>query len=586
MMATATETAREMDLDTWMATRLKIVDKKADLIPFVPNKVQMGVMWQMSRQQEAGVPVRLLILKARQTGVSTLIEGIIFSLCANQANRFGEVVAHLDDSATVLFEMSRRFETHLPPAERKPLERSSRKEIAWAAPHGSRMSVHTAGAARLDEESRTGRSKTIHYLHASEVPYWSDQSATLTALLQCVPYEPGTIVCLEFTANGAGGEAYERWQKAYQWQKDHPGDVSGYIPVFISWLSAPEYALYLDDPEDLRPLDQEEERLQRLGATLENLKWRRQILRDQFNGDEDKFRQEYPATPDEAFQVSGRPAIPACILRHHEKTVRAPEKYLVLERGPSGEVRARDATAEAETAWHVWADPEPGEDYIVAGDCPEGRVSDSSDPRSEPDFATGMVLRRRDLATVATFRAHIEPDYLGEQLCMMGERYNHAWASPEINAAGMAALAIFTRRSYARLYRRKPGADSLVTDEIALLGWKTTANNRDLLIDTYIAYARPDPIGEWRERIQVLDVRILDEERTFVRKVTGKREHQAGACDDLLFALFIALQLHLDCPRVREPKPEITVNPKLRGLAYAGGLDQDFDEDEDEEQMP
>jgi hypothetical protein len=183
------------------------------------------------------------------------------------------------------------------------------------------------------------------------------------------------------------------------------------------------------------------------------------------------------------------------------------------------------------------------------------------------------VLRRRDLATVATFRAHLEPDYLGEQLCMMGERYNGAWGSPEINAAGMAALAIFIRRNYTRLYRRKPAADSMVADEKALWGWKTTGNNRDLMIDTYIAYARPEPIGEWQERLCILDQRILDEERTFVVKKSGKREHQAGAFDDLLFACFGALQLHLDCPRVREPKPVFRVNPRLTGVGYAGGID-------------
>lgn len=585
MSATGSET--EIDLVTWMASRLLIVDKRGQLVPYVPNDEQLRVYAQAARQQDAGVPVRLLVLKARQIGVSTAVEALIFALCATQAHRFAEVIAHDDDSATTLFEMAHRFETHLPADERRPLERSSRKEIAWAGEHASRMAVHTAGAPRQDEQSRTGRSRTIHYLHASEVPYWSDQAATLKALLQCVPYEPGTIVVLEFTANGAGGEAYERWQAAYQWQRDHPGDVSGYIPVFISWLSAPEYALPLAAGETIEP-DQEEARLVRLGATPANLKWRRQILRDQFNGDEDAFRQEYPATPAEAFQVSGRPAIPARILRRHETTVRPPARYLALERGASGEVRARETTADAETAWHVWADPEPGEDYAVAGDVPEGAVSDPADPKSEPDWATGVVLRRRDLATVATFRAHIEPDFLGEQLVMIAERYNQAWATPEANAAGMAALAIFTRRSYPRLYRRKRGADTLAADaEAPLWGWKTTGGNRDLLIDTYIAYARPDPIGEWKERVQVLDPRILDEERTFVRKKSGKREHQAGTSDDLLFALFIALQVHLDCPRVREPARTLTVNPALRGIAYAGGLDT-FDEDEDgagEDQM-
>jgi hypothetical protein len=565
--------SQEMSLVKWIMTRLMIVDKRGRLVLLVPNRVQRHVLGQMARQQKAGVPVRLLILKDRKGGVSTLIEALLFALCQNVPNRFGYVLSHDDESSTYLFGISQCYEQNLPANERKPLERCSRKEIAWTFPHGSRMAVHTAGAARQDEESRTARSLTPNYLHCSEVPYWSDPAATLKALLNSVPYESDTIVVLEFTANGAGGEAYERWQAAIQWQVGHPGDVSGYLPVFLSWLWAEDKMLPLGSGETLQPLDQEEERLQRLGATLEQLKWRRQILRDQFNGDEDKFRQENPATSEEAFQVSGRPAIPPKILAHHATTVRPPEKYLQLVRGPSGEVRATEATAATETAWHVWFDPEPGEDYCVAGDVPEGKVSDSSDPRSEPDFATGVVLRRRDLAIVATFRAHMEPDYLGEQLCMAAERYNHAWASPEANAAGMAALAIFLRRSYTRLYRRRPAADSLVTDDQALWGWKTTSNNRDLMIDTWIAYARPDPIGEWRDRLCVLDARILAEERTFVRKKSGKREHQAGAFDDLLFAAMIALQLHLDCPRVREPRPEFRVNPRLTGIGYVGGFD-------------
>ena len=576
-----------MDLFTWMVSgRLKIVDKHGQLVPLAPNREQLRLLGWVNKQQRAGLPVRLIVLKARQVGVSTDIEALITALCQNVPHRVGEVYAHLDDSARTLFDMTKRYEENLPPGERKPLERSSRQELAWAEPHGSRISVHTAGAARQDEESRAGRAKTIHYLHLSEVPYWSDQAATLKALLQSVPYLPDTIVVLEATANGASGEFYERWNAAYDWQLKHPGDATGYIPVFVSWLSASDYVLPLGAGETLEPLDQEEERLQRLDATPEQLKWRRQILRDQFNGDEDKFRQEYPATPEEAFQVSGRPAIPAKILEQHARTVRPAERYLVLNRGSSGEVGVYEATFAAETAWHVWADPEAGEDYTVAGDVPEGKSSDSADPRSEPDFATGCVLRRRDLAVVATFRAHIEPDYLGEQLCMMAERYNQAWASPEVNAAGMAALAIFQRRSYVRLYKRRQGVDSLAAEKEIAWGWKTTGNNRDELIEAWIAYCRPDPIGEWRERVQVFDARLLAEERTFVRKKSGKREHLAGAWDDLLFAAMIALQLHLDCPRVREPRPAITVNPSLRGIGYIGGIDTfDNGETDDGDQM-
>ena len=57
---------------------LKIRTKSGAVIPFRLNPAQEKLYAAARRQQEAGAPVRLIILKARQLGFSTLTEGLIF----------------------------------------------------------------------------------------------------------------------------------------------------------------------------------------------------------------------------------------------------------------------------------------------------------------------------------------------------------------------------------------------------------------------------------------------------------------------------------------------------------------------------
>lgn len=579
MTATA-QAQEEIGILDWLASRLKIIDKAGRLVPYVPNDEQCRLYGYAAAQQAAGLPVRILVLKARQIGISTATGALAFALTQNQANRKAFVCAHDDESSTVLFRMVKRFEEELPGAERRAKDHSNRKEILWSAPHRSEYRVQTAGVVRMTKDagqktSTRGRSETIHYLHCSEVAFWWDAKHTLLALLQTVPDLPDTAVILESTANGASGEFHDRWEEAVRRHREHPGDLSGYIPMFVSWLSAPEYRRPLAHGESLGLLDDEEQRLRRLGADDTQLAWRRSAISEKCGGDPDLFKQEYPATPEDAFIVSGRPAIPTEVVTHHQEAVRPPDRRVTLRRGAGGQVLVEEASEQAEFAWRVWAEAEEGADYVVAGDVMEGQLSDRADVRSQPDWSTGVVLRRRDLAIVATFRARLTPDWHGEQLLLAAEWYNKAWASPECNAAGMASLAVFTRRSYARLYQRQKGLDSLEAgDEIPVWGFKTTAANRDYLIDTYVAQARADPRDGWAGKVQVWDQDFVDEERTFVWR-GRRRQHQVGAHDDLLFAGFIALQLHLDCPRTQEgPAAPVRVNPRLTGIRYAGGVDR------------
>jgi hypothetical protein len=555
-----------------------ILTKDGRSIPLEPNSQQLAILEAAASQQSRGLGVRLIILKGRQFGTSTIVEAIIFREVKDRPNVQGFVAAHDDDSSEMLFRMSNRFQDNLPKDQQRPTKYSSKKEIVFEPPHGSMMRVQTAGKINL------GRSLTIQYLHISELAFWRNAEQSLLSVLQAVPALPGTMVVMESTANGMAGEFYERWVKAVKHRTSHPGDLSGYLPLFFSWLDFPEYSAPLPAGYRLGELDEDERELVDLGAKPEQLYWRRMMIADQCGGDPEKFKQEYPATPEQAFLASGRPAIPMNIVQHHESLASEPERKVVLARDGSGKLIVRDARGTDECVWHVWEEPEDSADYTVFGDVAEGENSTRSDPRSEPDFSAGAVFHRIDKAFVATCVTRVDPDVWGEQLRMVAEWYNEAWASPEVNAVGQAALVPFKRPThYNHLYRRQ-GMPEAVEDwkEKDLLGFKTTTANRDLMIDDWLAFNRPHPTRKLENQIEVYDPRVVAEERTFIRKKDGKREHEDGYHDDLLFAHFGCLQLHLLCPRGLHETPHAGVlsRPASLNAGYIGGYDVETEEEE------
>jgi len=578
----------------WIATRLKIITKSGEMVFLVPNDVQLRLYGHMAAQRAAGHPVRIIVLKARREGVSTGVEGLMFANAYHQPFKKAFVCAHDDIGSNTLFAINRLFEQELPDKERRPTEYSSRQEIIWSAPHRSQFKVATAGNTEI------GRTAEIHYLHCSEVAFWKNAKKSLLSVLQAVSDDPDTMVVLESTANGASGEFYERWNAAVRQQRERPGSRDGFYPVFISWLDCSEYATALDAGEKVKPLDDEERRLKGLGATPEQLKWRRKTLGEKCNGDEDLFKQEYPATPEEAFITSGRPAIPPKIVARHQATagpsarrVRLVRNPKYFEPGPLGrnmppgyssqKIIAVDAGPEAQFAWEIWNEPEEHHDYTVFGDVAEGALSDPADVRSAPDFSAAAVLDRRERRIDAVWHGQTEADYFGEELLKAAEWYNEAWVSPEINGVGMAALVPIRRANYAKLYQRVKGADRLdAGDETPLWGWKTTPANRDLMIDEWIAACREDPATGWTEKVTVFSAVLADEERTFVRKANGKREHQVGCHDDVLFAAMGALQLHQNCPRgIRVARAGEDEGRRPRSLMRTGGVDTDDEETEE-----
>lgn len=113
---------------------LVIRTKDARIVPLRLNLAQERLYAALEAQRNAGRPMRVIILKARQLGFSTLAEALIFQRTATRENVNSLVVAHREDSTANLFKMSKLFFERLP-EELRPLHRNSNaRELVFESP--------------------------------------------------------------------------------------------------------------------------------------------------------------------------------------------------------------------------------------------------------------------------------------------------------------------------------------------------------------------------------------------------------------------------------------------------------------------
>ena len=531
----------------WWQENLKIGMKESGTGPLLANKQQLDLLYYVSRCLFLQRPVRIIILKARRMGISTAIQALQFYIAWHQKNTQGFTAAHKAKSTATMWRMAQLFRDEHPDKDKRPILRSNTKELAFAAPQRSLMQYETGGVGDL------GRSGEIHFLHMSEVALMPHATETTASVMKCVSKNPNTFAFKESTANGATGQFYEDWKLAVAAfeQAGRNVDKVTWIPLFFSWLDFPEYAMAAPEDYEWGELNAEEVRLRdEFGATLDQLYWRRMTIADECGGDPENFLQEFPATADEAFLHSGRPAIPSAIVVRHRKTQRQPKNVIELFRDHNGEVHSRMPSESTPWRWLLFEAKVEGLDYAVGGDVMENILSDKQDMSRGSDRHAGICLNRDSMKIAAGGVGQILTDEFGKQLLMLAEWYNMAWGSPEVNSAGLVALKEW--RDYPRLYQRPVALDSDQTANHSRYGWRTTTATRNLMIDSWLAHCRMHPIEGWNGQIEVPWKELVDEEQSFVVKPSGKREHDVGAHDDILFAAMIALQVHLDSPRQKE----------------------------------
>ncbi len=186
---------------------LSIRPKGGGLTPFVLNQVQRRLHDRIEAQLAATGRVRALILKARQAGCSTYVEGRYYWKVTHGRGVRAFILSHWQEATDNLFGMASRFYRHCPEAVRPAISASNARELVFQR-LDSGYRVGTAGAADV------GRSDTIQFFHGSEAAFWPNAEDHMAGVLQAVPHAAGTEILLESTANGIGGLFYNMCKAA------------------------------------------------------------------------------------------------------------------------------------------------------------------------------------------------------------------------------------------------------------------------------------------------------------------------------------------------------------------------------------
>ena len=268
---------------------------EAMVLPFRPNRAQRRFILRLWN--------RNLILKARQLGFTTLIALLWLDHALFNGNQRCGIIAQDREAAEAIFRDKVKFAYDNLPEEirvRFPLARDSATELLFA---------HNNSSVRVATSMRSG---TIHRLHISEfgkicAKFPIKAAEVITGSIPAVPLNG--ILVIESTAEGREGDFYDITQRAKMLHFDPTRKLTerDYRFHFYAWWQEPKYSM---DPTTVVVSGDQHEYFEGVEQEMDckidagQRAWYVATMNADFSGAEEKMWQEYPSTPDEAFQVS------------------------------------------------------------------------------------------------------------------------------------------------------------------------------------------------------------------------------------------------------------------------------------------
>jgi hypothetical protein len=507
------------DFEFYAKHCVRIRTKEGTIVPLVLNRVQKRFVERIIDQMERTGRVRMVVVKARQQGLSTVISAWQYWWLSQRKAQKGLVMAHEAESTQTLFDMYRRIHDNVPDIVRPSTKYSSRTELVFDR-LDTGLRVATAGGRGV------ARGETLTVAHLSEVAFWPTAFAktNFNGLIQAVPDVDNTAVFLESTGNGMTGVFYQMAKGAQQ-------GTNGYELFFSGWHESDEYrdenvpAYFVHTPD-------EEVLVKEYGLDNEQLWWRRRKIAT--NG-ADMFKQEYPMTADEAFISTGRPVFNPdtlhtrikkpiapikrmAIEEHYDKDTGRPLPLRVLREHPRGELLVYHERSNKET-------------YVIGADVGMG-IRGGIQGRADGDPSVAQVLDSK-LRQVAVWRGRVHPDVFADILLALAYHYNEALLVPERNNHGLVTCVALRDSEYPNLYLDVTEGTIEPDKETIQLGIFTSEKTKPLLIDTLRALDRD-------RDIEINDQTTLEEMLSYVVTESGKMQAEEGSHDDCVMALALA----------------------------------------------
>jgi hypothetical protein len=516
------------DFEWWAAHCVKIKDKLSGrLVPFVLNRPQRRVLALLEEQRRAGRPIRLIMLKARQWGGSTLVQTYMAWIQLVHAENWHSLIcAHVKDTASTIRGMYSTLLANYPPelsggeqARFVPFE--GMRNVRLIPHRGCHITICSG------ENPEAARGADYAMAHLSEVAFWPDTpqrtpEALVRAICGSVARTPLSLIVMESTANGPANFFHREWVRAVAGQSDK-------VAVFVPWHEIDIYSEPLAvTPEELwTRLDDYERAFWEQGLTLEQINWyhnKRLEYTSHY-----QMMAEYPSTPAEAFSNSRAPVFNPAHVEHQRLLCMAPQRVGELSDAgefvdsPAGRLEVWLPPVERSECRRLWMP------YVVSVD-----VGGNWDGADWSVVAVFDCRREGFMELAAQWRGHIDHDRLGQVAERIARWYNNALLVIESNtldSGGSTVLADLGRR-YNNLYRRTHSETAGSAPDVRY-GFHTNVATKGAAMAALTAALRDRTLIEH-------SAAAIDEFATYVRLPSGTLAAAPGCHDDMVMTRAIA----------------------------------------------
>lgn len=522
------------DLEPFLAS-FTLSDVGGETVEFRLNSVQQRLAELIEDLEARGIPVRVIILKARQEGVSTFVIARIFEKIVRRAGQKALIIADDEENTKELYRSrllslwnqipkAARPETVASTAMELVIEHGAKEEARGERPKPGRkgvsqVQVQTAG------KKEPGRSRNPQHIHLSEFAFFRNQKGTLKALLPGLHRRAGTSLIIETTGNGAGGLCYEIWQKAKKGENE-------FIPVFFPWFAHAEYSLPFETDEERRNFlltlkPDELDEMVRYGLSAEQMKWWKWNVANNAFGDELIARIEYPWKDSDAFVATGTCRFDLHALAKCREKLVTP--IAVGEPVPAGLEKYTFSETKRGLVT-LYRRPVPGREYLIGADTAEGRKVLGDRYEAKEDFSAACVYERKSRRLMARIHARIDPEDYGNVLNRLGRYFNEALIVAENNSVGIALMIRLRQLGYPRIYRTTVLDSAALEKQGTKAGWTMTEKSRNAALTALSSEIL-------KERLEVCAEQLRELEN-FVMLEDGYRwEAGPGFHDDEVMAL-------------------------------------------------
>lgn len=542
-------------------------------IPFRLNRQQRRLVEVLEEMRLHDKPIRLILLKARQWGGSTVIQAYMAWLQLVHLKGLNSIIiAHLNTASANIRDMYRKLLRSYPPELLHDMGESyDRGEEIFTGDALTRNVMHipsrnckiVVGSAQSPD---TARSSDISLAHLSEVAIWKEADKIkpeelVRSTVSGIALRPYTMIVYESTANGEGNFFQREYLAAKKGE-------SVFRPHFVPWWQIEQYETTLDDPEAFalelyrRRLETDNPdgrrecgayywRLYTQGATLEAIHWYQNMRRSYRNHND--MASEYPSDDVEAFTATGSEVFDPYKLDELKKACTLPIAKGEIEADATegnGALQHLRFISDTTGRLQIWEHPEEETSEPVAERYLT--VVDIGGRSAKADFSVICVIDRYWMmegerpCVVAQWRGHTDMDLLAWKAAQIAAYYNQSLLVIESNTLEtkdrdrivdgdqMPFILSQIKEVYPNLYARRQSQEDIREGAPVKYGFHTNTATKPMIISFLVKAIREKLYAE-------RSAEAVEEMRLYERKQNGTYGAKQGYHDDMVMTRAIGL---------------------------------------------